>query len=171
MTTSVNTVVVGGGQAGLSVSHFLARHAVEHVVLEQADRPAEAWRNHRWDSFTLNTPNWQSRLPGAEDPGANSDGFASREEIVGYFEAYARRVRLPIRYCARVSSVERDPRSGMFVVTIEGGERIQTRNVVIATGLYQTPKVPAFAADLPAGVRQVHSDAYRNPQELLPGGW
>jgi putative flavoprotein involved in K+ transport len=137
--------------------------------LEQAGSPAEAWRNHRWDSFTLNTPNWQSRLPGAEDPGANSDGFASREEIVDYFEAYARRFRLPIRHRALVSSVERDPRSGMFVITIEGGERIQTRNVVIATGLYQTPKVPAFAADLPAGVRQVHSDAYRNPQELLPG--
>src|SRR5262249_14229735 len=81
----------------------------------------------------------------------------------------ARRFRLPIRYRARVSGVERDPRSGMFVVAIEGGERIQTRNVVIATGLYQTPKVPAFAADFPAGVRQVHSDAYRNPQELLPG--
>jgi len=141
----------------------------EHVVLEQANAPAEAWRNHRWDSFTLNTPNWQSRLPGAGDPGADPDGFASREEIVDYFEAYARRFRLPIRYRAPVSSVERDPRSGMFVVTIEGGERIQTRNVVIATGLYQTPKVPAFAADLPAGVRQVHSDAYRNPQELLPG--
>jgi len=168
MTIYTDTVIVGGGQAGLAVSYHLGREAREHVVLEQADRPAEAWRNHRWDSFTLNTPNWQSRLPGAEDPGANSDGFASREEIVDYFEAYAKRFRLPIRYRARVSSVERDPRSGMFVVTIEGGERIQTCNVVIATGLYQTPKVPAFAADLPAGVRQVHSDAYRNPQDLLP---
>jgi putative flavoprotein involved in K+ transport len=108
-------------------------------------------------------------LPGAKDPGANPDGFASREEIVDYFETYARRFRLPVRYREQVRSVERDPRSEMFVVTIESGERIQTCNVAIATGLDQTPKVPAFAANLPAVVRQIHSDVYRNPQELLPG--
>jgi putative flavoprotein involved in K+ transport len=169
MATYTDTVIVGGGQAGLAVSYYLRRQARDHVVLEQAEKLAEAWRNHRWDSFTLNTPNWQSRLPGAEDPGINPDGFASREEIVDYFETYARRFRLPIRYRKRVSSVERDPRNETFIVTIEGGERIQSCNVVIATGLYQTPKVPAFAADFPAGVRQVHSDAYRNPEELLPG--
>jgi putative flavoprotein involved in K+ transport len=169
MTNYTDTVIAGGGQAGLAVSYHLGRQARDHVVLEQADKPAEAWRNHRWDSFTLNTPNWQSRLPGAEDPGTDPDGFASREEIVDYFETYATQFRLPIRYRARVSSVERNPRNGMFIVTIEGGERIQACNVVIATGLYQTPKVPAFAADLPGGVRQMHSDAYRNPQELLPG--
>jgi putative flavoprotein involved in K+ transport len=169
MTTYTDAIIVGSGQAGLAVSYYLRRRARDHLVLEQAERPAEAWRNHRWDSFTLNTPNWQSRLPGAGNPDANPDGFASREEIVDYFESYVRRFRLPVRYRARVSSVEHNPQSGMFVVTIEGGEQIQTRTVVIATGLYQTPKVPAFAADLPAGVRQVHSDAYRNPQELLPG--
>ena len=167
MTSYTDTVIVGGGQAGLAVSYYLRRQ--DHLVLERAEKPAEAWRNHRWDSFTLNTPNWQSRLPGAGDPGADPDGFASREEIVDYFETYARRFRLPVRYGAPVSSVERDPRGGTFIVTIEGGERIQACNVVIATGLYQTPKVPAFAADLPAGVRQVHSDAYRNPRELRPG--
>jgi putative flavoprotein involved in K+ transport len=165
----MDTVIVGGGQAGLAVSYYVKGQALDHVVLERAEKPAEAWRNHRWDSFTLNTPNWQSRLPGAEDSRADPDGFASREEIVDYFETYARRFRLPVRYSAPVSSVERDPRSGTFIVTIEGGERIQACNVVIATGLYQAPKVPPFAADLPAGVRQVHSDAYRNPQELLPG--
>src|SRR5271166_6148455 len=169
MTTYTDAVIVGGGQAGLSVSYYLRREARDHVVLEQAEKPAEVWRNHRWDSFTLNTPNWQSRLPGADHPGADPDGFVSREGIVDYFETYAKRFRLPIRYRKRVSSVERDPRNGMFIVTIEGGERIQTCNVVIATGLYQTPKVPPFATDLPAGVRQVHSDAYRNLQELRTG--
>src|SRR6516162_644384 len=112
MTIYTDTVIVGAGQAGLAVSYYLGRQARDHVVLEQADKPAEAWRNHRWDSFTLNTPNWQSRLPGAEDPGTDPNGFASREEIVDYFETYARRFRLPIRYRALVSSVERDPRSG-----------------------------------------------------------
>ena len=169
MTTYTDAVIVGGGQAGLSVSYYLRRQARDHVVLEQAEKPAEVWRNHRWDSFTLNTPNWQSRLPGADHPGADPDGFVSREGIVDYFETYAKRFRLPIRYRKRVSSVERDPRNGTFIVTIKGGERIQTCNVVIATGLYQTPKVPPFATDLPAGVRQVHSDAYRNLQELRTG--
>jgi putative flavoprotein involved in K+ transport len=169
MTISTDTVIVGGGQAGLAVSYYLGRDARDHMVLEQAEKPADAWRNHRWDSFTLNTPNWQSRLPGGDHPGADPDGFMSRKEIVAYFEKYARHFRLPLRYCARVSRVERDSRSGAYLVSIEGGERIQARNVVIATGLYQRPKIPAFSADFPADIRQVHSDAYRNPQELPPG--
>jgi putative flavoprotein involved in K+ transport len=169
MTAYTDTLIVGGGQAGLTVSYHLRRQGLDHVVLEQADRPAEAWRNHRWDSFTLNTPNWQSRLPGAGYPGPNPDGFMSRDEIVGYIEDYAQIFRLPVRYRARVSRVERDPRSGIYLVSLESGERIQTRNVVMATGLYQKPKIPAFSADFPAGVRQVHSDAYRKPQELRPG--
>ena len=169
MMTYTDTVIVGGGQAGLAVSYFLTRQALDHVVLEQADKPADAWRNHRWDSFTLNTPNWQSRLPGANDPAADPDGFMSREEIVEYFESYARRFRLPIRYRTRVSRVERDPQDGTYVVAVEDGGRIRARNVVMATGLYQKPKIPAFSADFPDSVRQVHSDAYRNPQELLPG--
>ena len=83
MTTFKDTVIVGGGQAGLAVSYYLGRQARDHVVLEQAEKPADAWRNHRWDSFTLNTPNWQSRLPGAGDPGPDSDAFATRNEISG----------------------------------------------------------------------------------------
>jgi putative flavoprotein involved in K+ transport len=164
-----DTVIVGGGQAGFAVSYYLRRQARDHLVLEQADKPAEAWRNHRWDSFALNTPNWQSRLPGAHHPGADPDGFMSRREIVAYFENYTKRFRLPVRYGARVSGVERDSQTGGYLVSIEASERIQARNVVIATGLYQKPKIPEFAAHFPAHVRQIHSDAYHNPQELLPG--
>ena len=169
MSAPLDTVIIGGGQGGLSVSYYLTKQALEHVVFEQADAPAEAWRNHRWDSFTLNTPNWQSRLPGLENPGGDPDAFMPRKEIVDYFEDYANRFGLPIRYRTQVSRVERDPRIGTYVVTIEGGRRIQARNVVVATGLYQRPKIPAFSADFPADIMQVHSDAYRNPQELLPG--
>ena len=119
MLTTVNTVVVGGGQAGLSVSHYLTKLSVSHVVLEQADRPGEAWRNHRWDSFTLNTPRWQSRLPGviygADDP----HGFMPKQEAVAYFEDLAR--GLPVRYRARVTAIK--AKRGHYVVELDGGEK------------------------------------------------
>ena len=89
MSTHVNTVVVGGGQAGLAVSHYLTKLAVDHVVLEQADKAGEAWRNHRWDSFTLNTPRWQSRLPGIRYDRDDPDGFMPRTEVVAYLEQLA----------------------------------------------------------------------------------
>src|SRR5580704_12945585 len=95
MMTKVNAVVVGGGQAGLSVSHYLKQLFVDHVVLEQASKPGEAWRHHRWDSFTLNTPRWQSRLPGVRYGEDDPDGFMPRQEVVAYLDALAR--RLPVR--------------------------------------------------------------------------
>ncbi|MCC8953638.1 NAD(P)-binding domain-containing protein [Bradyrhizobium sp. Pear77] len=167
MMTTVNTVVVGGGQAGLSVSHYLRQLSVDHVVLEQADKPGEAWRNHRWDSFALNTPRWQSRLPGVRYGADDPDGFMPRLEIVANLDDMAQ--RLPIRSRARVVSVARDAASGDYVVSIDDGENIRTRNVVVATGLYQTPKIPELGRDLAAGIRQLHSDGYRNPEQLLPG--
>jgi putative flavoprotein involved in K+ transport len=166
MTTRVNTVVAGGGQAGLSVSHYLKKHAVDHVVLEQADRPGDTWRNHRWDSFTLNTPRWQSRVPGVRYGEDDPDGFMPKKEVVAHLEALAS--RLPVRTCTRVTSIARNER-GDYVVAIDGGETIKARNVVMATGLYQTPKIPRLGRDFPARIKQLHSDSYRNPQQLLPG--
>jgi len=166
MTTRVNTVVVGGGQAGLSVSHCLSEHAVDHVVLEQADLPADAWRSHRWDSFTLNTPRWQSRVPGGRYGEDDPDGFMPKQEVVAHLEDLAS--RLPVRTRMRVASIARRKR-GDYVVTIDGGETIGTRNVVVATGLYQSPKIPRLARDLPGAIKQLHSDTYRNPDQLLPG--
>ena len=168
-TTRIETVVIGGGQAGLSVSYYLTRQGREHVVLEQADAPANAWRNHRWDSFTLNTPNWQSQLPGAEHHGVDPDGFMTRAEIIAYFEDYVRHFHLPVRYRTRVNRVERDPVCGDYRVTTTVGDKIVARNVVVTTGLYQTPKIPTSSGEFPAHVRQVHSDEYRNPRELQPG--
>ena len=166
MTTSKDTVVVGGGQAGLSVSHYLVQHAVEHVVLEQANGPGDAWRNHLWVSFTLNTPRWQSRVPGVRYGEDDPDGFMPKQEVVAHLDSLAS--RLPLRTRARVASVERDNR-GDYVVTVDGGETIKARNVVVATGLYQTPKVRQIAHKLPTDIKQLHSETYRNPQQLLPG--
>jgi putative flavoprotein involved in K+ transport len=166
MITNVNTVVVGGGQAGLAVSHYLTKHAINHVVLEQAGLPGDAWRGHRWDSFTLNTPRWQSRVPGVRYGDGDPDGFMPKQEVVAHLEVLAS--RLPVRTRARVTSIARNKR-GDYVVTIAGGETIQARNVVMATGLYQTPKIPRLALDFPAEIKQLHSDNYRNPEQLLPG--
>jgi putative flavoprotein involved in K+ transport len=167
MSNTVNTVIVGGGQAGLSVSQYLTRLSVDHVVLERADRPAEAWRNHRWDSFTLNTPRWQSRLPGVQYGKDDPDGFMPKQEVVAHLEDLAR--KLPVRYHARVIAVERDRKRGDYVVEIDGGATLRARNVVVATGLYKTPKVPAKSSKFPADIEQLHSDSYRNPDQLLHG--
>jgi putative flavoprotein involved in K+ transport len=167
MITTTNTVIVGGGQAGLSVSYFLKKLRVDHLVLEQADLPGDAWRNHRWDSFTLNTPRWQSRLPGDRFGSEDADGFMPRDEIAARFEKLAR--PLPVRYGARVVAIERISASGTYVVEIDGGEQVTARNVVVATGLHQTPKIPSLSRDFPSHIRQLHSDGYRNPEKLPPG--
>jgi putative flavoprotein involved in K+ transport len=139
-----------------------------HVVLEQARQAGNAWRNHRWDSFTLNTPNWQSALPGATISSANANGFLSRDEIVKYFEEYVERFHLPVHYGIRVQSVTRSENSQTYVIETSVGT-FEARNVVIATGLYQKPKLPAFSVTFPAQIKQIHSDEYRNPQSLPPG--
>ena len=160
------TIIIGGGQAGLAASYYLKRHGHDHIVLEQAVEAANAWRNHRWDSFTLNTPNWQSQLAGAGLPGADPDAFVSRDELVSYFGNYIRANQLPIWYGARVLSVRQE--AGRYTVeTTEG--TFHAKNVVVATGLYQTPRIPRFKGALSPEIRQLHSDGYRNPGSLPSG--
>lgn len=166
MYDAIDTVVVGGGQAGLAASYFLSKGGREHVVLERASQPAEAWRNHRWDSFTFVTPNWMIRLPGAAYEGDDPHGFLSRDEIVDYFEEYVRRCELPLRYGTRVTCVERDG-DGYRLTTDQGESR--ARNVIVATGSFQTPRIPALARKLPEQIDQLGADSYRNPQALKPG--
>ncbi|OGN96271.1 MAG: FAD-dependent oxidoreductase [Chloroflexi bacterium RBG_13_50_21] len=165
MVNLIDTIVVGGGQGGLSTSYYLKQQGRGHIVLEQAYQAAQVWRN-RWDSFTLNTPNWMTRLPGAEYQGNDPDGFMPRDEVVAYFEAYIERFELPVRYGIRVTSVE--PIEAGYLVSTDDGE-FAAANVVIATGLHQQPKIPLFSANLPAEMRQFHSSEYRNP-EALPAG-
>jgi putative flavoprotein involved in K+ transport len=165
MTTHVDTIVIGGGQGGLSTSYYLKRQGREYVILEQADQCAQVWRN-RWDSFTLNTPNWMTRLPGAEYQGNDPDGFMPRDEVVAYFEAYIERFELPVEYGIRVTSVE--PSKAGYLVSTDKGE-FEAANVVIATGLHQQPRIPPFRANLPAEIHQLHSSEYRN-LEALPAG-
>jgi putative flavoprotein involved in K+ transport len=162
----MDTIIVGGGQAGLAVSYYLVQQGRAHTILEQASQPAEAWRNHRWDSFTLVTPNWTIRMPGAEYQGNDPDGFMPRDEIVAYFEKYVEHFRLPIQYGVRVASVELNG-AGYLVHT--GEATLEAANVVMATGFFQEPRIPPFGANLPEEIRQLHSSEYRNPAALPPG--
>jgi putative flavoprotein involved in K+ transport len=166
MSDYIETIIIGGGQAGLAVSYYLSQMGREHLVLEQAAQAGNAWRNQRWDSFTFVTPNWMIRLPGAEYQGDDPDGYLPRDQIVRYFEGYVERFRLPVRYGVHVTAVERSE-AGYLVQTGLGSNR--TANVVIATGFFQKPKLPSFSANIPAGVVQLHTSEYRNPGKLPPG--
>jgi putative flavoprotein involved in K+ transport len=165
MTKQIDTIIVGGGQGGLSTSYHLSQQGREHLILEQADQVAEAWRN-RWDSFTLITPNWMIRLPGAEYQGNEPEAFTPRDELVAYFEKYVKQFDLPIRYGVRVTSVE--PTEAGYLVSSNAGD-FEAANVVISTGMYQQPKIPPFSTSLPSEIHQLHSSEYRNP-EALPDG-
>jgi putative flavoprotein involved in K+ transport len=165
----IETIIIGGGQAGLAVSYYLKKEKHEHLVLEKATRPAHVWTDERWDSFALLTPNWTIRMPGAEYDGAEPHGFMQSDKLSATFEQYVKKFNLPIRYGVCVMAVEQLPNGKGFYVTTDQ-ENFQAANVVVATGLYQRPKIPEYAPDLPAGILQLHSGQYRNPQALPPGG-
>ena len=160
----MSVVVIGAGQAGLSVSRELTSFGVEHVVLERA-RVAQAWRE-RWDSFTLVTPNWTLDLPGGPYAGDDPDGHVRRDEIVAYLEKYADSGAVPVREGVHVQQLRHA--DGHFeLVTSEG--RLEASTVVVCTGAYQRPYLPPAAAALPPGVLALTSTDYRNPDQIPPG--
>lgn len=163
---TTNTIVIGGGQAGLAMSRCLTDRGVDHAVLERG-RVAERWRSERWDSLRLLTPNWMSRLPGWSYTGRDPHGFMSRDDVVSYLEGYARASDAPV---AEDSTVERvaAATNGFEVVTTS--ETWRAANVVIATGWCDRPAVPALAEQLDPAITQVAPSAYRNPDLLPPGG-
>jgi putative flavoprotein involved in K+ transport len=163
----LETVIIGGGQAGLVTSYHLTQYGREHVVLEQAAQAGSAWRSQRWDSFTLVTPNWAFKMPGVEYNGAERDRFMSRDQVIAYFECYVERFQPPIQYNTRVLSIEPIGRDGYHVRTPE--RTFAAKHVVMATGFFQQPKLPPSAAELSPGITQLHSSAYRNPASLPAG--
>src|SRR5262245_43163260 len=161
----VNTVVIGGGQAGLSAGYHLKRHGVDFVILDDRARVGDVWRN-RWDSLRLFTPARYSSLDGLKFP-APPFSFPTKDEMADYLETYARTFALPVRSGLRVDRLSRVADGGFLVVA--GNQRFHAQNVVVAMGNYQRPRVPAFAGKLAPRIVQFHSLQYRNPSQLAPG--
>jgi putative flavoprotein involved in K+ transport len=171
MEQSVDVVVVGAGQAGLAASHHLTRRGIDHLVLERG-RIGETWRSQRWDSFALNTPRWMSRMPGEPEDGTDREAFLTAPEWIARLEAAVARDRLPVRELTMVRSVEQRSEGAFRVVAAgpNGDEEIGARAVVVASGILNVPRIPAFANALPVDVVQLTAASYRRPDAVSAGG-
>ncbi|GLK91682.1 hypothetical protein GCM10017655_47460 [Pseudomonas turukhanskensis] len=164
--TSIDTLVIGAGQAGIAMSEHLSNLDVPHLVLERS-RVAEAWRSGRWDSLVANGPVWHDRFPGLEFDGMQPDDFAGKEQVADYFVRYAEKFKAPIRTGVEVQKVTRNAdRPGFTVQTSQGV--FEANRVVAATGPFQKPVIPPIAPTL-SGINQLHSADYRNPEQLPQG--
>ncbi|MEO0402958.1 MAG: NAD(P)/FAD-dependent oxidoreductase [Pseudomonadota bacterium] len=163
---NTDTLVVGGGQAGLAISEHLSAKGVAHVVLERGEI-AQRWRSERWDSLVANGPAWHDRFASMEFSDVGPDGFASKHSVIRYFEEFATKMNVPIRCGVDVTLVEPAPDGAGYMARTSQGP-IKARNVVAATGPFQNPAIPPVVPEL-AGVTQMHSTAYRNPGALTEG--
>lgn len=164
---TIDTVVIGAGQAGLAVSYYLVKAKRAHIVLEQ-DQIGSTWQTKRWDSFTLVTPNWMNTLPAFVYGGPNPDGFLLRDEVVKYLQDYARSFDAPVTCGAKAKRVSlKSDGSGYLVETHAG--IYDARNVVVATGYFDKNKIPEVAGAISKSIEQIHSSDYRNPESLRPG--
>ena len=162
---TTDVVVIGGGQAGLAMSHSLTDRSIDHVVLERAE-VANSWTTERWDSLRTLTPNWMSRLPGFSYDGDDPNGYMTAAQVAAYLESYRRSFGAPVRTGVEVQRIRTLDR-GHVVETSEGPW--SARSVVMATGACSQPRVPAIAADLPGNIQQLTPTAYRNPAQVAPG--
>jgi len=165
-----SVIIVGGGQAGLSASYYLQQQGVDHLVLEKHNL-THTWRNQRWDAFSLVTPNWQCALPGyrysEEHGGKDPHGFMKKDEINDYLAGFVNAVNAPVREGVAVKRVVPRAAGGFEVHTSQG--EFTADQVICASGGYHTPIIPRLAERLPAGITQIHSEQYRNPQALPEG--
>jgi len=160
-----DTIVIGGGQTGLTVGYYLGKTGRTFLVVDASDRIGDSWRN-RWDSLVLFTPSGFMGLPGMDFPTDRGDRPVNKDETADFIEAYASRMSLPVLSGVRV---ERLARVGEFFSVETNSESFRARNVVVAMANYQEPRIPGFAADLDPEIEQVHSSRYRNPSQLKDG--
>jgi putative flavoprotein involved in K+ transport len=158
--------VIGAGHTGLAASRFLAERSIDHVVLERGEI-ANSWRQERWDSLRLLTPNWQSRLPGYRYEGADPDGFMTMAEVIAFVAGYASASNAPVRTQTTVTSLR--PSDDGYSLATDRGE-IRCRTVVLATGACNRPSVPAVREAVPSSIQCVTPFDYRSPGQLPDGG-
>ncbi|MDP6056448.1 MAG: NAD(P)-binding domain-containing protein [Dehalococcoidia bacterium] len=163
---SHNIVIIGAGSAGLATSYFLKEHGIEHVILERGE-VGNTWDVERWDGFYLVNPNWAVRLPGFHYVGDDPEGYLSKIETINYLQNYAKHFDAPVRTGVEVDSLER--KGDGYLLTLDSGQVIAARCVVVATGAFGVPKVPDFSPDITDSVIQIHSADYKNPQALVEG--
>ncbi|MBU6418268.1 MAG: NAD(P)-binding domain-containing protein [Proteobacteria bacterium] len=161
-----DTLIVGGGQAGIAMSEHLGKAGVPHLVLEK-QRTAEAWRTGRWDSLVANGPAWHDRFPNLEFEGNDPDEFVTKDRLAQYLVDYAAMIKAPIREGVEVLEARRRSGKGGFLVKTSAGE-IEARRIVAATGAFQYPVIPSIVPET-AGVMQIHSFHYKNPNQLPDG--
>jgi putative flavoprotein involved in K+ transport len=167
MIEKIETLIVGGGQAGIAMSEHLSNYKIPHLVLER-NRIAERWRSERWDSLVANGPAWHDRFPNMEFTDFDPNGFPSKEQVVDYFVAYAEMIKAPIRCGVEVKEVRRNVgRPGFRIETSDG--IFEANNVVAATGPFQCPLIPDFKFESNR-ITQIHSSQYHNPDQLPDGG-
>src|SRR5215207_3927832 len=162
----VETLIIGGGQAGLTMSDMLSRRGLPHLVLEKG-RIAEHWRSQRWDGLRFQFPNWSVRLPDYPFPHSDPNGFATSGEIVEYLEGYATQTEANVRCGVTVTALRKNPFGDDYVVETSVGP-IKAMNIVVASGPYQKPVVPDLPTDL-GDLFQVHAGAYKHPNQLPAG--
>lgn len=163
-TEHVDTLVIGGGQAGLATGYHLSRAGVPYLIVDANQRTGESWRN-RWDSLRLFTPNRFNSLPGLAVPG-DDWGFPTKDDVADYLESYAEHFELPIRHGVRIEDLRQ--KDGRFVASA-GNSTYSADNVVVAMASYQEPRRPGFADQLDPEIRQLHAHDYRNPGQLRDG--
>src|SRR5258708_29670116 len=162
----LSVAVIGAGQAGLSISWYLKRSGVDHIVFEKK-RAGHAWRAERWDSFCLVTPNWQCQLPGFPYQGPDRHGFMLRDQIIDYLDGFIASFNPPLREGVTVKALRSNPQHGFTLDTTEGPYLAD--RVVIAAGGYQIPVIPRCAERLDPDLVQINSAEYRNADQLPPG--
>jgi putative flavoprotein involved in K+ transport len=168
----LDVAVIGGGQAGLGIGYHLRQQGRSFTILERG-RVGESWISQRWDSFTLNTPNWMNALPGKPYDGPEPDGFGTSGELVDYFADYVAEFELPVQEGVTVTSVETSDADDLFTLTMEAATgsdgTLRARQVVVAAGIQLNPQTSAIAADFPERIRQVHTADYRTAADLPDG--
>jgi putative flavoprotein involved in K+ transport len=162
-----DTIIIGAGHSGLGIGYCLAQRKRSFIIIEKGDALTPAWRS-RWDSFTLVLPNWTLQLPGYAYQGDDPDGFLNRDEMVRYMEGFAATFQPDIRFGSQVTSIEKAPDGGKFLVCTKD-HTYQADHVIVATGTYQAPRLPAFQRNISDGFTQLHTSQYHNPDQLPEG--